>query len=601
MGWFSLSCAPPATVGRSNSTDAADAPASFASDAAADVPTPFALKADVRPKETLDDSGCTRSVNLRGVAITRPVPFDVVIVADNSDSLSWSHDSLSSGLKNLLSRVHGHEARFFVLTTTQYGSSSQDAVSPITGSELVSWHDAISGEAFANPVTKYSQTCTDSSGTAKACPKPPHTYTDSWKVKGTWQLQMPPPVAAITADMNADEIAAQQKLIADAVLGLGGGGSPQEQPICTLLRYIKQSPTALPKHAVFVVLTDEDDTSSPDVCLAGYDAYQTTNVASGSVHCDSDCPEYLYIAFRPNQELHLDFSCIPVDDKGTAHPESATKKSMTAESISRCLGDAGTTTISTCTDADLVKAGIECGAGTEVKDCNRTCLIGQSTLQCSVRRPDNQTDLCTQPFDLGSKHYSSLLDYCAQQSGGTWKDCRAQGLKPATTDAGSGVSYGESKTPLVAGKSATDMIQAFKTSADTLIGKGNYSVEAIVLDPSFSCPLNPGQSYASNLRSLATSPADVFPLCQDYAPAIERIASFADYLIQTSFALDLDKYEDIDTVVVTSKQSSKRTASPSSYSYDRSAKLLRFGAGALTAQDDFLDVNVARYCEPVIP
>jgi len=66
-------------------------------------------------------------VNLRGVTITRPVPFDVVIVADNSDSLSWSRDSLSAGLKNLLSRVHGHEARFFVLTTTQYGASSQAA------------------------------------------------------------------------------------------------------------------------------------------------------------------------------------------------------------------------------------------------------------------------------------------------------------------------------------------------------------------------------------------------------------------------------------------------------------------------------------------
>jgi hypothetical protein len=93
----------------------------------------------------------------------------------------------------------------------------------------------------------------------------------------------------------------------------------------------------------------------------------------------------------------------------------------------------------------------------------------------------------------------------------------------------------------------------------------------------------------------------VFPLCQDYAPAIERIASFADYLIQTTFPLDLDKYEDIDSVVVTTKQGSKRTVPPTSYSYDRTAKLLRFNTGALSAQDDSLEVNVAHYCQPIIP
>ena len=176
------------------------------------------------------------------------------------------------------------------------------------------------------------------------------------------------------------------------------------------------------------------------------------------------------------------------------------------------------------------------------------------------------------------------------------------GLKPSTADGGGGVSTGESKTSVVpTAKTTADMIQTFKSKADNLIGRGNYSVEAIVLDPSFDCPLNSGQSYATNLRTLASSAADVFPLCQDYAPAIERIASFADYLIQTTFPLDLDKYEDIDSVVVTSKQGVKRTVPATSYSYDRTAKLLRFNTGALTAQDDSLDVNVAHYCQPIIP
>jgi hypothetical protein len=51
---------------------------------------------------------------------------------------------------------------------------------------------------------------------------------------------------------------------------------------------------------------------------------------------------------------------------------------------------------------------------------------------------------------------------------------------------------------------------------------------------------------------------------------------------------------------VTSKQGVQRTVAAASYDYDRAAKLLRFGTGVLTAQDESLAVNVARYCEVII-
>ena len=54
-------------------------------------------------------------------------------------------------------------------------------------------------------------------------------------------------------------------------------------------------------------------------------------------------------------------------------------------------------------------------------------------------------------------------------------------------------------------------------------------------------------------------------------------------------------------MVVANKQGAQRTVPASGYQYDRTAKLLRFSAGVLTAQDDSLSVNVARYCKSVIP
>jgi hypothetical protein len=162
------------------------------------------------------------------------------------------------------------------------------------------------------------------------------------------------------------------------------------------------------------------------------------------------------------------------------------------------------------------------------------------------------------------------------------------------------MGFVEFTTPLVLGSSTADMIASFNSSAARTFGAGNHSVEAIVLDPAFSCPVRPGQSYASNLRQLATSTNDVFPLCQDYAPALQRIESFGGALIRTDYPLDLDAYEAVDSVVVTDRAGKQRTLRPADYKYDRTAKILRFSPGALGAQDDALAVNVARYCERIV-
>lgn len=567
-------------------------------DARSDSP-PIVTAPDASPGPA--DVVCIRSVNLRGISIARPVPFDVVIVADNTDSLSWSRDSLSSGLKNLLARVHGHEARFFVLTTTQYGASSQAAVSPITGKDIVSWRDSVSRTPFANEVTTYQQDCTDGKGETKACPKVPASPGEAWRVKGTWKFTLPAPVAAITPDMDDAAIATQQKRIADAILALGaGGGSEQEQPICTLLRYIGQDPKALPKHAMFVVITDEDDTSPPAVCLSGYDAWQQVNT-SPNVLCDSNCASYAYLAHKTNQELSLSYTCLPTDDKGTTNPAMATQKTLMLETVSQCAGDAGSTITTDCSNDELTKASIDCGAGNVVQNCKHNCVVGKTVVQCNLTRTDNKTDICTQAFDWEGTRYTNLADYCSRKYGsGRWS-CEVRGLNPAPPDAGTYTTNGETTIPMISwAKNSADMIGEFKNSANRLLGTSNYSIATIVLDPAFNCSVRAGQSYATNLRTLASSSRDVFPLCEDYAPALARISDFADYLIQTTFPLDLDDYEVVDSVVATSKQGQQRTVAVAGYKYDDKKKQLVFNSGVLTAQDDTLAVNVARECHPII-
>jgi hypothetical protein len=524
------------------------------------------------------------------VTIARPVPFDVVIVADNSDSLSWSRNSLSAGLENLLSRVHGHEARFFVLTSTQYGATSAAALSPFDGKPLVAWRDSVTNRPYANPVTTYRQSCKDDKGVGIPCPAP---YGDQpYSFQGVWDFLMPAPVAAITPAMTPADLAVQQKRIADAVLALGGGGAQEEQPLCTLGRYLRQKPELLPKNVVFVVLADEDDTSPPLNCLAGYHATFERSDKPALEACDTNCTQYTWSVNRPNKLEDLHFTCIPVDDMGNQHPERAFEKSVPINQAATCMPFDRA-----CAAAELARATTGCGPGHVVKDCRHVCAT-QGYISCSLTRTTDAIDLCTQPFDEAGMRYANLADHCTRTRGAGWEQCTRSGARPGTRP-GFGGGGGPDRVFLSA-FSTENMITSIKADAERLFGARNHSFETIILDPTFSCPVSPGQSYATNLRRLATSAQDVFPLCQDYAPAIARIASFADYLVQTTFALELDRYEDVDTIVVTGRDGRQRTLRKTDYTYDRATRRLQISPGVLTAQDAGLAVNVARHCEPVV-
>src|SRR5205814_276418 len=65
------------------------------------------------------DAGCQHDVSLTAVTLGTPQPFDLVIVADNSDSLSFSREDLSAGVRDLLTNVRGRDVRVFLLTSTQ--------------------------------------------------------------------------------------------------------------------------------------------------------------------------------------------------------------------------------------------------------------------------------------------------------------------------------------------------------------------------------------------------------------------------------------------------------------------------------------------------
>ncbi len=544
-------------------------------------------------------SGCTRNVDLPTIAVGAPQPFDVVIVADNSDSLIGSRNDLAAGLPNFLQYVRGRAVRFFLLTTTQYGATSQAAVSRATGQDLVTWSNAITGAPYEHPMTSYAESCTNTDGGTTVCPTFP--AGGAFSLLGTWSFSMPAPIGAITPTISDAAFAAQQQAVSNAILALGGGGANESQPLCTLSRYIRQPPAQLPSHAIFIVITDSDDTHSPSDCLAAYEhtAVPSTGPTTYETSCPSSsvCDEYEYDMTAPSNATQLTYECVPVDDEGVQHPERATPRTLWIGYGATCPGS-GTT----CSSDQVAQATSDCssiiGSRNVVQSCAVTCTSGGASY-CSLVRTTDTPNLCSASFSESGVTYANLADYCAKtQPGPTWSNCTVSGED--FVDGGQETTYSEEDrlVPVSTAATASDLVTQFKLVAARVFGGAGYAVETIQLDPSFSCTVGAGQSYGATLKSLASSPSNVFPLCGDYSAALKALQGFADDLVPSSYPVALGPGQTVIGVTVIDGAGNRRPLPAADYTYDAATGSLGLTAGAVQVSDASLLVTVASDCGP---
>jgi hypothetical protein len=542
---------------------------------------------DILPLLDDDSDGCQREVLFEAVALSDPPPFDVVIVADHSGSIAWSREELTAGLRDLLDDAKGHDVRVFVLTPTQYGASSPDPIDPVSGEDFVMWRDPVTGTPFGNPMTRYSQACWDAAGVAMPCPtypSPPMAFS----LEGWWNFQMPEPVAVIRKGMTGPERGEQQRALTDAVLALGTDGSPQEQPVCTLNRYVLQDEQELPDHVIFLVLSDEDDTSEPEDCLLGHrqetSAIGSTTYTSG---CTSDCDAYQFAMTQPAAQRTLEFSCVPVDDMGNQFPGQAVPGQTFLPPVEVC--DAA---VSDCNTGDLAGAKYGCAEGSVVVDCQKLCAATSDYYSTCLLSLPTEVDLCTESFVHGDMEYADFADYCSRTIGGDeWSACQREGLF-----ASGGVSYSGTSVPepLMFSADTISMVREFQNTATEKFGESGFVVETILFDPAFSCELAEGQSHGTTLRELASTPEDVFPICESYAPALSRAERFARALLQTEYALELGPHESIEALVVTDEAGVERTLNATDYSHANGQLLIN--PEAISSGDVSLNVQILNVC-----
>jgi hypothetical protein len=533
---------------------------------------------------------CQREVTLTAVTIGDPPPFDLVIVADHSDSLAWSRDELSAGLSSLLTNVKGRTIRIFVLTPTQYGASSAVAELPLLGDPVVAWQDPTTGEAFPNAMTTYVQTCTDPLDQPIVCPGGRDKIP--YKAQGTWHFAMPEPIVALTPDLTDAELEAAEQAVADAILSIGGGGSPEEQPLCTLGRYLTQDRALLPSHAVFLVISDEDDVSVPkEDCLIAFEGeLRNRESETGTIACSADCDAWRYSMSGVVHWQRLPFYCSAVDDLGNPIAGTEMMSWLNEATQPTCDGFLA----GACTAEEEARAGRFCDSGLTLTRCERECATRDSS--CYLDFPDESVDACNQSFTYGGKTYANLGEYCAV-SGPEWGPCTGGGILKQTTDSWSG---GYRRKPLLESLNAADLASFVKNAATTAFGADRHLFEGIVLDPAFSCVLGSGQSYATNLSLLVDDRSKLFPLCEPYAPALDGVLAFAQNLLQTEFTVTLKEDEEVTAVFVVESGGTERPLTSGDFSYDRSTETLRVERAVLRVTDVSLRVEVTSDCRPVV-
>jgi hypothetical protein len=531
-------------------------------------------------------TACERDVSLTAVTLSEPEPFDLIIVADHSQSLAWSKDELSAGLSDLLTNVRGRSVRVILLTPTQYGQSSSMALEPLLGTPIVPWQDPATGMAYQDAMTNYSQSCTDPAGQPIDCPNP--LGPDPYHVQGTWSFAMPDPVATLTPDMTDAAFSAVQTTLTNTILAIGGTGSPHEQPLCTLGRYITQDPSKLPKNAVFLVISDEDDVSVPDDCTVSYTGNVTaTKNENGTTPCSSGCDAYRFSMVGNSYAKSIPFTCAAFDDLGNEIPGSEMMQDAYSGQLTSCDG----ITAGPCTDDEKSNVAFFCESGTVVTSCTRECSTTPN-VPCSVDLHDPNVNACTSSFTANGQTYANLAAYCATRGSG-WQNCSGGGVNIQYSQSLSG---GGQKQSLMPGSTTADVARYFSTAVAGVFSPDAYRVEAIVFEPSFSCKLGTGQSYAANLANFVGDPSQLFPLCESYAPALSGVLEFAQTLLQTQYHLTLMADEDVTDVVVIDKSGNERHLAKSDYGYSRDTGILTIAQTALRSSDASLKVEVTSDC-----
>jgi hypothetical protein len=185
----------------------------------------------------------------------------VVMVVDNSYTMTQMQDKLAAGVKNLLAGLAGYKASFSIYSTTHQ-----------TGASLL-------GFQYNKQAVFDRQECKMTVGGVLqdsgciAGPRPLGSMIEEMTHIQLAPSLIDPSIFKIDENSQPEDITELSERLGDEIRKIGIHGSPEERGICTLVKTVFDESDSRPfksqdQLGVFVVISDEDDESSAQNCLS---------------------------------------------------------------------------------------------------------------------------------------------------------------------------------------------------------------------------------------------------------------------------------------------------------------------------------------------
>ena len=195
--------------------------------------------------------------------LTERPEIKVVFVVDNSFTMSQMQEKLAAGVTNLIDGLAGFTASFSIFTTTH-----DEEMSPLGFRHEKS---AVARQAGCYEMRGGEMTLLDS------CPGGSSRRLGSDYLNFTRYSLAPslisPQDFRIREQSSSSELEDMRSRLSQAIVDVGIRGSDSERGVCSLVRAVYEEGETAPfrgadDFGVFVVISDEDDESSPEKCLS---------------------------------------------------------------------------------------------------------------------------------------------------------------------------------------------------------------------------------------------------------------------------------------------------------------------------------------------
>ncbi|MFH1017279.1 MAG: hypothetical protein V1798_03745 [Pseudomonadota bacterium] len=536
----------------------------------------------------------------------------LVMIVDNSNSMTAHQTKLSLAMDGLLNGIRGYNVTVYLYSTTPYGSFL-----PWSGILLPGFQSDYvwSQKAVTQTDTLYTWL---QSGSPMSSTSPPSGTQASaiTQLKRNDTLSLVRSFAAgsggsnptFTESMSDTDFAVLKTQLKNRILDMGTSGSnSSESGSCNLVRALLETgqnkifdPGDV---AAFLILSDEDDFSSASTCVrslvTGLKVENYTSLQPDNT-CGNSCASYVYtVNSSPLPTVNALCSVVTyVDNVPRTWTYWTTLSENKSCSIAGSLG---------CTSSQLSQAQSGCMGTIVPSTCSYQCgCSAQSGLSCPTSDHVTLTipNACTNSFTLNGVTYADVIDYLHRTGYGEkpYTSCSQQGYSNSSSTSWVSDSTVFSSVLLTEDPEAVrdDLIATFHKKAGALFGEHGYSIASIIQDPvkdllQPDCKLSaeggtlPGSYGLKYLDLMAgtAQPSQSFSICApDYDGALSSLANFIGEVVESSFLLDFQAGESLGQVWIRRNGTDMKLTAGEDYTLN--ANRLDIKSGLLCAGDVLL-------------